>query len=99
MTALAQQHWVPEHSRTHIEALAAATADRTVPASLAELDRLVAANRQIHERDCINLNPATNVMNPRAEAMLSRRARVAGRRSATPATSTRWGWRRSSRSR
>ena len=71
MTALAQQHWVPEHSRTHIEALAAATADRTVPASLAELDRLVAANRQIHDHDCLNLNPATNVMNPRAEAMLS----------------------------
>ncbi|WP_457189943.1 aminotransferase class I/II-fold pyridoxal phosphate-dependent enzyme [Nocardioides sp. P5_E3] len=71
MTALAQQHWVPEHSRTHIEALAAATADRTVAASLAELDRLVAANRQIHDHDCLNLNPATNVMNPRAEAMLS----------------------------
>jgi len=71
MTALAQQHWVPEHSRTHIEALAAATADRTVAASLAELDRLVAANRRIHDHDCLNLNPATNVMNPRAEAMLS----------------------------
>lgn len=71
MTALAQQHWVPEHSRTHIEALAAATADRSVPASLAELDRLVAANRRIHDHDCLNLNPATNVMNPRAEAMLS----------------------------
>ena len=71
MTALAPQHWVPEHSRTHIEALAAATADRTVAASLAELDRLVAANRQIHDHDCLNLNPATNVMNPRAEAMLS----------------------------
>ena len=71
MTALAQQHWVPEHSRTHIGALAAATADRTVPASLAELDRLVAANRRIHDHDCLNLNPATNVMNPRAEAMLS----------------------------
>ena len=71
MTALAQQHWVPEHSRTHIEALAAATAGRSVPASLAELDRLVAANRRIHDHDCLNLNPATNVMNPRAEAMLS----------------------------
>jgi glycine hydroxymethyltransferase len=71
MTALAQQHWVPEHSRAHVQALAAATADRTVPASLTELDRLVAANRQIHDHDCLNLNPATNVMNPRAEAMLA----------------------------
>ncbi|MGI9015626.1 MAG: serine hydroxymethyltransferase [Euzebya sp.] len=37
----------------------------------AQLDALINRNRQIHERDCINLNPATNVMNPRAEAALS----------------------------
>ena len=36
-----------------------------------ELDRLVAESRRVHEVDGINLNPATNVMNPRAEAMLS----------------------------
>ena len=29
-------------------------------------------NHQIHDVDTINLNPATNVMNPRAEAMLSK---------------------------
>ena len=28
-------------------------------------------NRQIHERDCFNLTPATNVMNPRAESALA----------------------------
>ena len=28
-----------------------------------ELDRLVALNRRIHDQDCVNLNPATNVMN------------------------------------
>jgi glycine hydroxymethyltransferase len=28
-------------------------------------------NRAIHERECINLNPATNVMNPKAEALLA----------------------------
>jgi glycine hydroxymethyltransferase len=33
---------------------------------------LAEANHAIHDRDCLNLNPATNVMNPRAEAMLSR---------------------------
>src|SRR5690606_39023292 len=37
----------------------------------ARIDRLVEENREIHERDCFNLNPATNVMNPRAEALLS----------------------------
>jgi hypothetical protein len=31
-------------------------------------------NREIHERDCFNLNPAANVMNPRAEALLSSRS-------------------------
>lgn len=71
MTALAQQSWLPEHSRDYVHALATAAADRSGPAALAELDRLVEANRQIHDRDCLNLNPATNVMNPRAEAMLS----------------------------
>ena len=36
-----------------------------------ELDRLVAESRRVHDVDGINLNPASNVMNPRAEAMLS----------------------------
>ncbi|PKH42818.1 glycine hydroxymethyltransferase [Nocardioides alpinus] len=71
MTALAQQSWLPDHSRDYVHALATAAAERTGPAALAELDRLVEANRQIHDRDCVNLNPATNIMNPRAEAMLS----------------------------
>ena len=30
-----------------------------------------AENRRIHEDECINLNPATNTMNPRAEALLA----------------------------
>lgn len=32
---------------------------------------LVERNRQIHDQECINLNPASNVMNPRAEALLA----------------------------
>jgi glycine hydroxymethyltransferase len=35
------------------------------------IHQLVADNRTIHDRDCINLNPASNAMNPRAEALLS----------------------------
>ena len=38
---------------------------------LAELDSLIALNRSIHDRRCVNLNPATNTMNPRAEAALA----------------------------
>lgn len=44
-------------------------------ADLDALDRrvhdLIERNRQIHDEDCINLNPASNVMNPRAEAVLA----------------------------
>jgi len=32
---------------------------------------LAKQNRQTHDAECINLNPATNTMNPRAEALLS----------------------------
>ena len=35
------------------------------------IEALAAENRGIHERKCFNLNPATNVMNPRAEALLA----------------------------
>lgn len=44
-------------------------------ASLGELARRIDAavlrNRTIHEFECVNLNPATNVMNPDAEAALA----------------------------
>ncbi|MBT3206264.1 MAG: aminotransferase class I/II-fold pyridoxal phosphate-dependent enzyme [Gammaproteobacteria bacterium] len=38
---------------------------------LKHIDHLAEKNRQTHEQQCINLNPATNIMNPRAEALLS----------------------------
>jgi glycine hydroxymethyltransferase len=71
MTALAPRPWLPNDSASYVRSLATATADAAGPAVLAELDRLVELNHQIHDHDCINLNPATNIMNPRAEAMLS----------------------------
>jgi glycine hydroxymethyltransferase len=71
--ALQHRPWVPGHS----EALVAEVADRTAGSSpaalLAELDHLVAENDRIHNVETLNLNPATNLMNPRAEAMLSAR--------------------------
>ncbi len=38
---------------------------------LNRVDQLADKSRFIHEQQCINLNPATNIMNPRAEALLS----------------------------
>lgn len=71
MSSLAPQPWLPDHSAHYVRSIASATADASVSGVQRELDRLVEKNRQIHDRDCINLNPATNIMNPRAEAMLS----------------------------
>lgn len=70
MPALARRAWVPAASEDFVQRLAAETASRDAAATDAELARLIAANRRIHEHDCVNLNPATNTMNPRAEAAL-----------------------------
>lgn len=72
MTALARRDWVPDASETYIQRVAAAAATLSADAIEAEICSLIEENRQIHEEDCINLNPATNAMNPKAEAMLAR---------------------------
>lgn len=41
------------------------------PLSAERVEQLAARNSEIHDRQCINLNPATNTMNPRAEALLA----------------------------
>lgn len=65
------RHWVPVNCETLVQDIASKTAQSRSQDVLARLDHLVARNRDIHERDCFNLNPAANVMNPRAEALLS----------------------------
>ncbi|RYE10368.1 MAG: aminotransferase class I/II-fold pyridoxal phosphate-dependent enzyme [Hyphomicrobiales bacterium] len=71
MTHLAARPWVP--TEDYVQTLAAQTAQRSSAETAARLEALMVANEQIHERDCFNLNPATNIMNPRAEAALSRK--------------------------
>ncbi|MGB0926683.1 MAG: serine hydroxymethyltransferase [Pikeienuella sp.] len=68
--ALSHRPWVPEACEAYVQARAGETAAATSDAVADRLDHLIAANRDIHERECFNLNPATNVMNPKAEAML-----------------------------
>ena len=72
MPTLAPRDWVPEACEALVQTLAEATARRDAAANLAEFDRLVAWNARIHDVECVNLNPAANVMNPRAEAFLAR---------------------------
>ena len=67
----AHRPWVPAACETRVQDIATTTADATSDATAARIDALIAQNLQIHDRDCFNLNPATNVMNPRAEAALA----------------------------
>ncbi len=71
MTALKKRAWVPENCESYIQNLAENTCNSDAPAISTRIDFLIDRNREIHERDCFNLNPATNVMNPKAEAVLS----------------------------
>ncbi|KIC42535.1 serine hydroxymethyltransferase [Ruegeria sp. ANG-R] len=68
---LAQRDWVPAASETLVQDIATKTASASSGDLLARLARLAEENRRIHENECFNLNPATNVMNPKAEALLS----------------------------
>lgn len=71
MTALAYRDWVPAPCEELVQELARETSGRASAEVAAAIDRAIALNRAIHETDCVNLNPATNVMNPRAEAALA----------------------------
>ena len=71
MPNLNHRPWVPENCERYIQDVAAKTAAASSADIANQIEALAEENRQIHERECFNLNPATNVMNPRAEALLS----------------------------
>ena len=68
---LEKRHWVPAASEARVMEIAARVAKAPPAETAAQIETLAAENREIHERECFNLNPATNVMNPRAEALLA----------------------------
>jgi glycine hydroxymethyltransferase len=68
---LQRRSWVPASSESVVQKLAAVTAAMDAAAVEGKINRLVQENREIHEDLCVNLNPATNVMNPKAEALLA----------------------------
>ncbi len=63
--------WVPDACETLVQRIAQDTSRASSETLLERIDELARRNREIHEHECFNLNPATNVMNPRAEALLS----------------------------
>lgn len=68
---LARRAWVPSLCEDLIQTLATRTALEDASAITTRIEALAHDNRRIHEAECFNLNPATNVMNPRAEALLA----------------------------
>ncbi|QGX99005.1 aminotransferase class I/II-fold pyridoxal phosphate-dependent enzyme [Roseovarius faecimaris] len=68
---LETRNWVPEGCESRVQEIARATAGAQSAEIADRLEALAEQNRDIHERQCFNLNPATNVMNPRAEALLA----------------------------
>jgi glycine hydroxymethyltransferase len=71
MKHLAKRPWVPLHAEQYIQQLAQDTSVQSSEELCKRIAHLADQNRTIHERECFNLNPATNVMNPKAEALLA----------------------------
>nr|WP_170540400.1 aminotransferase class I/II-fold pyridoxal phosphate-dependent enzyme [Ruegeria arenilitoris] len=71
MQHLAHRAWVPGHCENLVQTIARKVSDSSSEAIEARIDALIARNSDIHDAECFNLNPATNVMNPRAEAALA----------------------------
>ena len=69
--SLVKRNWVPEHCENLVQSIAARTSMQSSSDIAAQIDILAARNREIHEVECFNLNPATNVMNPKAEALMA----------------------------
>lgn len=71
MPHLAARPWVPADCEALIQRIAGEAAAPS-GAVADRIEALIRRNLAIHDVECFNLNPATNVMNPRAEAVLSR---------------------------
>lgn len=71
MTSLVKRPWVPAASEQLVQKYASAASSADSNKLAGHIEDLARRNKSIHERDCFNLNPAANVMNPRAEALLA----------------------------
>ncbi|NNC79544.1 MAG: serine hydroxymethyltransferase [Acidimicrobiales bacterium] len=69
--ALAPRPWIPEQSEALIQRVASSVRSASPAGVVLGLEALASTNSEIHDMACVNLNPATNTMNPRAEALLS----------------------------
>ena len=72
MPNMLNRPWVPAPCEALVQRYAAQTAEARSADTAQRIDALVTENQRIHDQACFNLNPATNVMNPKAEAVLAR---------------------------
>ena len=64
--------WLPQQAKSYIHNLSTRYAELNSDELEIEIHKEIENNLKIHENDSINLNPATNVMNPKAEAVLAK---------------------------
>lgn len=65
-----ERAWLPIGPQQRESTIRGAIAGLTGADTAILVETLIERNREIHEVECVNLNPATNIMNPRAEAAL-----------------------------
>ncbi len=66
-----ERSWLSDNARARERAVADSHDARSSAQTREAIAGLIDRNEAIHERECVNLNPATNVMSARAEAALS----------------------------
>jgi len=71
MPNLTRRPWVPDETEAFVQNIAERTKRNNPDQIAVQIGQLIDRNRQIHDDECFNLNPATNVMNPLAEAALA----------------------------
>lgn len=73
MSALVPRPWLPEPAAHRVTSTLSDLDGRDAAGTARWLAELIGENQRIHDDECVNLNPATNRMNPRAEQMLAAR--------------------------
>jgi glycine hydroxymethyltransferase len=66
-----QRSWVPSDQETDVQSIANAAGSASAADVLTQIDALTEQNTVIYAEECVQLTPAANVMNPRAEAALA----------------------------
>jgi glycine hydroxymethyltransferase len=66
-----ERQWVPADLEGYVQSISSSAASASGDDVLARIDELTEQNRATYAEECVQLNPAANLMNPRAEAALS----------------------------